>query len=165
MSPLKGKLIFFCGKMAAGKSTLSRKLASEADALLFVEDEYLERLFPGEITDVATYVKYSSRIRDGLGPHICSLLSRGLPVVLDFPGNTRTQRRWFRQLIDQTGVEHELHFIDASDSVCLRQLMHRSQGRPAASPWTTETEFRAITSYFEPPGTDEGFFVVRHERA
>jgi hypothetical protein len=31
--------------------------------------------------------------------------------------------------------------------------------------WTTDAEFEAITAYFQPPSEDEGFNVVRHERA
>lgn len=164
MSRGKGKLLFLCGKMAAGKSTLSRQLASGEDAVLLVEDEFLERLFPAEITDVAAYARYSSRVRDALAPHIRSLLSRGLSVVLDFPANTRKQRAWFRRLINEAEAEHELHFIDASDAVCLRQLEHRSAGLPADRKWTTEAEFHAVTAYFEPPAVDEGFHVIRHER-
>ena len=164
MSLRKGKLLFFCGKMAAGKSTLSRELASKEDAVLLVEDEFLERLFPGQISDVAAYVKYSSRVRDALSPHIGALLLRGVSVVLDFPGNTRRQRAWFRRLIDDAGAEHELHFIDAPDALCLRQLKQRSDGLPAEREWTTEAEFHAVTAYFEPPAGDEGFNVIRHER-
>lgn len=164
MSHGKGKLVFLCGKMAAGKSTLSRKLASAEDAVLLVEDDFLERLFPGEIVDVGAYAKYSARIRDALGPHISSLLSRGVSVVLDFPANTRRQRAWFRRLIDDAGAEHELHFIEASDALCLRQLEHRSDGLPAGRAWTTQAEFHAVTAYFEAPAADEGFNVVRYER-
>jgi predicted kinase len=163
-SPGKGKLLFLCGKMAAGKSTLSRELASRADAVLLVEDEFLERLFPGQIVDLAAYVTCSSRVRDALGPHICSLLSRGVSVVLDFPANTRGQRAWFRRLIDESGAEHELHFIDASDALCLRQLKARSEGLPPDHKWSTEAEFHAVTAYFQPPALDEGFHVIRYER-
>ncbi|HEX8169421.1 MAG TPA: ATP-binding protein [Thermoanaerobaculia bacterium] len=160
----KGKLLFFCGKMAAGKSTLARKLAVDEDAVLLVEDEFLERLYPNEITDLAAYAKYSSRIRNALAPHIRSLLARGVAVVLDFPANNRRQRQWFRQLIDDAGAPHELHFIDAPDDVCLRQLQRRSESLPAGQQWTSEVEFHAVTAYFEPPNDDEGFDVVRHER-
>ena len=45
-------LIFLCGKMAAGKSTLARDLAGRENAVLFVQDDLLEALFPGEITDI-----------------------------------------------------------------------------------------------------------------
>ena len=161
----QAKLIFFCGKMAAGKSTLSRALAEQEQAVLLVQDEWLTHLFPGEILDVPDYLRCSARLNAALTPLIASLLSRGTSVVLDFPGNTTKQRAWFRQLFEAAGVEHELHFIDASDDVCKRQLRERSAGLPAGTPWTTEAEFDAITVYFQPPAADEGFNVIRHERA
>jgi chloramphenicol 3-O-phosphotransferase len=85
------KLIFFCGKMAAGKSTLARHLADREEAVLLVQDDFLEALFPGEIADIPTFVKCSSRLRKALTPHVCALLSKGISVVLDFPSNTREQ--------------------------------------------------------------------------
>ena len=160
----QAKLIFFCGKMAAGKSTLSRALAEQEQAVLLVQDEWLTHLFPGEILDVPDYLRCSARLNAALTPLIASLLSRGISVVLDFPGNTTKQRAWFRQLFEAAGVEHELHFIDAPDDVCKRQLRERSAGLPAGTPWTTEAEFDAITVYFQPPAVDEGFNVIRHER-
>jgi predicted kinase len=95
MSP---KLIFFCGKMAAGKSTLARELAQRENAVLLAQDEFLDRLFPHEITDIPGFVKCSSRLRNALGTHVCALLSKGISGVLDFPGNTKAQRAWFREL-------------------------------------------------------------------
>src|SRR5262245_25086177 len=159
------KLIFLCGKMAAGKSTLARDLAEREHAILLVQDEFLDLLFPGEITDILGFVKFSSRLKNALGPHVSALLSKGISVVLDFPGNTRAQRAWFRELFERANAKHELHFIDAPDELCLRQLKERSKHLPAGTPWTTEAEFEAITSYFEPPAEDERFHVVRHERA
>src|SRR5262249_59693068 len=46
--------------MAAGKSTLARELAQRENAVLLVQDEFLDRLFPGEITDIAGFIKESS---------------------------------------------------------------------------------------------------------
>jgi predicted kinase len=159
------KLVFLCGKMAAGKSTLARDLAQREDAILLVQDEFLDSLFPGEITDIAGFVKCSTRVKDALAPHICALLSKGISVVLDFPANTKAQRAWFRGIFERANVEHELHFVDASDALCRIQLNDRSRHRPPGSPWTTEAEFDAITVYFQPPSEDEKFNVVRHERA
>jgi predicted kinase len=159
-----GTLIFLCGKMAAGKSTLARELARRENAVLLVQDELLDHLFPGEITDIPGFVRCSSRLRSALGPHVSALLSRGITVVLDFPGNTRTQRAWFRELFERARAGHELHFVDASDAVCKRQLRERSNDAPAGAPWTTDAEFDAITAYFQRPSEDEGFNVVRHER-
>ena len=158
------KLIFLCGKMAAGKSTLARELAERERAVLLVEDEFLDRLFPGEIQDIAGYVRRSIRVKNALGPHICALVALGVSVVLDFPGNTRSQRAWFSQLIETSRAAHELHVIDASDAVCKRQLRARSQALPAGAAWTTDEEFDAVTAYFEPPADEEGFTIIRHER-
>ena len=162
----RGKLFFVCGKMAAGKSTLTKELATREDAVRLVQDELLVALFPGEIEDLATFVKYSSRIQDVLAPHICSLLCKGVSVVLDFPANTRKQRAWFRQLLERADSEHELHLIIASDDLCKRQLKQRSEqrGLPPGTKWTTDADFDEVTAYFDPPATDEGFNVVRHER-
>ena len=160
----RAKLILMCGKMAAGKSTLAKTLAEREHAVRLVEDEFLERLYPGEIREISDYIRCSVRIRLALGPHIGELVSRGISVVLDFAANTRRQRAWCRQLIDATGAGHELHFIDASDEVCKRQLRERSREMPEGSAWTSDAEFDAITAYFEPPSADEQFNVIRHER-
>jgi hypothetical protein len=65
---------------------------------------------------------------------------------------------------EASGADHELHFIDASDDVCKRQLKERSKGLPAGTAWTTDAEFDAITAYFEPPSIEEHFNIIRHER-
>jgi len=158
------KLIFLCGKMAAGKSTLARDLAKRENAILLVQDEFLDALFPGEITDIPGFVKCSSRLKNALMPHVCDLLSKSISVVLDFPGNTKVQRAWFRELIERADVEHELHFIDASDALCKSQLRERSAGLAAGTPWTRDADLEAITAYFQPPSEDENFNVVHHER-
>jgi predicted kinase len=162
--PTPAKLIFICGKMASGKSTLARELALQYDAVLLAQDEFLEALFPGEITDIPSFFSRSTRLHDALAPHICALLSRGISVVLDFPANTRKQRAWFRELLDKAPVQHELHCLDVPDEVCKRQLRERSKDLPPGTPWTTGREFDAITAYFQPPFDDEGFTVVRHVR-
>src|SRR5215471_13970036 len=162
----RGKLLFMCGKMAAGKSTLSKELAAREDAVHLAQDDLLGTLYPGEFVDLAALVKYSTRLRSALTPHITALLAKGVSVVLDFPANTTKQRAWFRQLIEMAGSDHELHFIVASDETCKRQLKQRSQelGLPPSAKWTTEADFDEITAYFDPPALYEGFNVIRHER-
>jgi predicted kinase len=158
------KLIFFCGKMAAGKSTLAKELAARERAVALSQDTLVEQLFPGEIVDIPSYIEYAGRLNRAIGPHVVALLVLGHTVVLDFPGNTRAQRAWFRGLFEQAGVEHELHFIDAPDALCKRQLKERSKHLPPGTPWTSEAEFDMIMAHFLPPADDEGFNVIRHPR-
>lgn len=161
---MNATLMFMCGKMAAGKSTLAHALAERHNAVLVTQDDWLATLFPREIVDVPTFLDRSLRLRNALATHICVLLSKGISLVLDFPANTKEQRAWFREILVCTGVAHELHFIDAPDALCKRQLKDRSKDLPVGTPWTTDAEFDAITTYFQPPSEAEGFNIVRHER-
>jgi predicted kinase len=159
-----GRLFFFCGKMAAGKSTLAREISQRENAILIVQDEFLSHLFPDEVVDIPSFVKYSARLKDSLTAHIGVLLSRGISVVLDFPGNTRTQRAWFRALFESANAEHELHYVDVADALCKQQLRQRSQELPEGSAFTSDAEFDAITAYFQVPADDENFNVIHHRR-
>lgn len=157
-------LHFFCGKMASGKSTLARTLAQEKNAILISEDVWLSQLYSEEINDFSDYIKYSSRLKATFSPHIQTLLLRGLSVVLDFPGNTPSQRHWFRSIFESVGVDHLLHYIIASDELCKQQLKIRSQDLPEGSAFTTEAEFEAIAQYFKPPTPEEGFNIEIYQK-
>src|SRR6185436_2669240 len=110
-------LLFFAGKMAAGKSTLAKRLAEREDAVVLNQDELLDALFPGLVVNVASYLEYSGRINKTIAPIVTALLMKGVSIVLDFPANTRNQRAWFRGIIDATGADHELHFVNTPDAI------------------------------------------------
>ena len=122
----------------------------------------LDSLFPGEI---AMYL-HSSNIHPSqrrVSPHLLCTLQNCL-CRPRLSGNL-AQRTWFRNLFERVEVPHELHFIDAPDDLCKRQLKNRSKDLPPGTSWTTDAEFEAITVYFQAPSNDEGFNVIRHERA
>lgn len=158
-----GTLIFFCGKMGAGKSTLAAKLAQDRGAVLLSEDEWLAKLFPGEIRAFEDYVNYSSRLRQVLGAHVEQILLAGTTVVLDFPGNTRNQRAWFKEIYVKHGMHHELYHVKAGDAVCLSRLELRRREQPERAHFDTEEVFNLVTRYFEPPADSEKFNVVAVE--
>lgn len=158
------RLFFFSGKMAAGKSTLARQFAERENAILLSQDALLDTLFPNLIINVASYLEYSGRINTMLAPYVADILSKGVPVVLDVPANTRNQRAWFRAIIDRAGVAHELHYLDTPDEICKAQLKARSAHLPAGTKWTTDEDFELIASHFRAPADDEGFNVIRHIR-
>ena len=160
-------LHFFCGKMAAGKSTLAQSIVSgivaeQKQAVLLVEDEWLTALYPEQINTIADYVEYSARLKKILFPHIKSLLGTGVIVVLDFPANTQQQRRWFRSLIEQSNSAHQLHYVDKTDAVCKMQLKLRNQDKPETAAFTSAESFDLITQYFQAPLDSEGFNLIRN---
>lgn len=151
-----------CGKIGAGKSTLMQRLAQEPHTILVSEDDWLSRLYPGEISSLADYVRCSGRLRDVMAGHIQALLRAGAAVVLDFPSNTVRTRNWARGVFEGIGAPHVLHYLDVPDDVCKARL--RARNLSGEHPYeTSDAEFDQITSHFVAPSASEGFNVVRHE--
>lgn len=154
-------LHLLCGKIAAGKSTLARRLASAPGSVLVAEDRWLSRLYPGELLTLEDYVRLSGRLREAMGPHVEALLGAGLSVVLDFPANTVRSRAWMRGIIERSGAPHELHLLDVPDEVCKERLRRRNEaGTHDFAP--SEEDFDAFTRHFVPPAPEEGFNVLVH---
>lgn len=159
----KPTLHFLCGKMAAGKTTLSKALAAEHNAVLVCEDIWLQRLFPVEIAGFQDYLKYSARLKSLVAPHVSELLSRNLSVVLDFPANVPAARDWVRGIFEAAGVNHQLHFVNTPNARCIEQLQKRNREKPEGSMAMTIEQFEAITSLFVPPHPSEGFNITVYD--
>jgi predicted kinase len=154
-------LHFMCGKMAAGKSTLSRQLAEQHGAVLICEDIWLQQLYPTEIRGFDEYLAYARRLKAVVAPHVLQLLRAGVSVVLDFPANVPAQRAWFRSLLNEAGVEvkHVMHFVDTPHARCIEQLHQRNREMPPGSMPMSVEQFEAISALFVPPAPEEGFTV------
>src|SRR5690606_5071006 len=100
------------------KSTLANTLAVDHGAMVLSEDQWLSRLYPGEIRSVADYRRCAQRLRGVLGPLVIDLLESGVCVVLDFPANTVADRAWLRGLALTARVPHCLHFLEVDDDTC-----------------------------------------------
>ena len=111
-----GVLVFFCGKMGSGKSTESKKVAIERNAVLISEDEWLSILYPNQITSFDDYIKFSNQLKPLIKIHVHNILKIGITVVMDFPSNTKRQREWFTNLSIEADVTAELKY--------LKQIIH-----------------------------------------
>lgn len=160
----KGTLYIFCGKMASGKSTLAKQISEQNSVVLISEDVLLGTLYPDEIVDVSSYVQFSGKVKSALRPILVDLLRNGVSVVLDFPANTVNQRRWIKDILVQADAHHEFHYLNSSHAICKAQLRERAIKEPERHATDTAEMFDAITIYFEPPASDEGFEIVCHER-
>lgn len=151
----KGKLVFFCGKMGAGKSTLAVKIAEQYNAVLLSEDNWLSQLYPQQINTFDDYIKLSRQIRPLLRQLVKDMLLSGTSVVMDFPANTRKQRSWFRELCAEAQCDHEMIYLEATDETCLQQLSLRREKQPERSAFDTREVFFLVSQYFEAPETSE----------
>ena len=119
-------LYLLCGKIAAGKSTLARRLADRPATLLITMDHWMPLLFPTENRTIEDFARLSARLRAAMGPHVVDILRQDLSVVLDFPANTVSWRNWMRSLITDAGVAHELHVLNVPDTICKERLRRRN---------------------------------------
>jgi predicted kinase len=153
----KGVLTFFCGKMGAGKTTKSREISQERNAVLLSEDEWLSSLYPNRIKTLADYIEYSGLLKPQMKRLVQSILASGANVVMDFPANTIQQREWFKAIFSEIQAPHELVYIDQSNEICLEQIAKRRVEQPERAATDTEEIFVLVTKYFVAPTSDEGF--------
>src|SRR3977135_4074952 len=100
----KPTLHMICGKIAAGKSTLARRLADAPAPILISEAGWVGALYRDEQRAVAEYARNARRLREVMGGHIEDLLRAGLSVVLDFHANTVATRQWMRGPLETAGA-------------------------------------------------------------
>lgn len=157
-------LHLLCGKIGAGKSTLSQQLAAKPRHVLISEDAWLATLHPGDIHSIADYLQRAATLRSVLTDHLRALLRVGVSVVLDFPFNTPLARAWARELFEPAGAAHQLHFLDVADEVCKARL--RARNARGEHPFqASDEDFEQITRHFVAPAAEEGFVVMRYTEA
>lgn len=154
-------LHLLCGKIASGKSTLAKTLATEHAAIVLSEDHWLATLYPGEIHAIADYIKCAQRIRGVLGPLVVNVLQSGLDVVLDFPANTVASREWLLGLAHAAKARHCLHYLELDDATC-RARLHARNAQGEHDFAATDAEFDLITRHFTVPSEAEGLVIERH---
>ncbi|MGR6897018.1 ATP-binding protein [Rummeliibacillus sp. TYF-LIM-RU47] len=155
-----GTLYFFTGKMGAGKSTKSKQIASEKHAVLLSEDEWLASLYPNQITSFDDYLKFSAQMKTLVKKHVQNILSVGTNVVMDFPGNTQKQRKWFLDIASEVNANHQLIFLNLNNEQCLRQIAQRRLEQPERATFDTEETFIHVSKYFEAPEASEGLNIL-----
>ena len=179
----KGTLIFFCGKMGSGKTTLSHQISKERNAVLLSEDEWLSSLYPNNnVFTIQDYIKYSNLLKVPMKSLVTNILNTGTNVVMDYPANTIKQRQWFRDILlttkgnddddddddDENSISssysslistmspHELILLDnVTDEICLERITKRGK------PTDTIEMFTQMNQYFVPPTMEEGFTITR----
>ena len=165
MTPLPRPVLHMvCGKIGAGKSTLTRRLAEAPATVLISEDAWLAALYPGEIVALPDYVRASTRRKQAMADHVVALLEAGVSVVLDFPANTVSSRAL--QMASGTSRKWSRCATPAFSKMPRAQARLRARNASGEHPFeTTDAQFDLITRHFVAPEEAEGFHVVRAPQA
>jgi predicted kinase len=155
-------LHLICGNIASGKSTLAARLAKPKDTVLIIEDAWLAHLYAEEMKTLADYVRCASKLRAIMGPHVSTLLTAGLSVVLDFPANTVQTRNWMRGIFQAANAAHQMHVLLVPDEICVARLQARNDGGTHPFAVTTE-QFFQVSQHVSTPTPEEGFNILTHD--
>jgi predicted kinase len=161
MDQKKPKFVFMGGAIASGKTTLARRIASEANAVLFSIDEWVGKV-GSPVTNFKEYNRYYFPCWELIASLSRELLKRGISVVLDFGGNSASERERTRTVYEDLDCEHELYFLNTPSDVCAARFRKRNENPEAQIREESLEEARkaGVTNVFISPAPEDGFNVI-----
>jgi predicted kinase len=148
-----------CGKTGSGKTTYARRLEQNG-AVRFSVDECMLRLFGAHMPRK----EFDARLALCLNL-VLELAERlaelGVPAVVDAGFWRRDGRREVRERLARRGVHACLHYFDVPDSELWRRLELRNREARAGTFEITREMFELFSGWFEAPGPEEEFHLVR----
>ena len=150
-----------CRLVAAGKTTVARRLAQQLPAVRLSRDEWMLRLHGGRYDDPA-YVERLGPCTELMWDVALAVLAAGSSVVLDWNFWSRALRSEARQRAAAAGANLMLDWVDPPIDEVVERARLRSARKPSDAHEITEDGVRHLAAIFEPPTEDEGIPFVRH---
>jgi predicted kinase len=145
---VQGRVILICGLPGAGKTTVSKQLASELGAVRMCPDEWMDALGIDLWDEPAR-----ARVESLQWRQTRELLALGVTVIIEWGVWSRTERDALREEIRAAGGLIELRFLDVPVDELWRRLEPRN-----AEPGQTEIGRRHLLEWaelFEAPTAEE----------
>ena len=120
------KVYLICGKICCGKTTYSKKLCQENNAILLSVDEIMLSLFD-QCCGEKLHQEYERRIKDYLFTKSLEIIEKGFDVVLDWGFWTMEERESVKEFYKSRTIDCELHYIEISDETWEQQLNKRNK--------------------------------------
>ena len=150
-----------CGLVAAGKTTVARRLAEELPGLRLSRDEWMLRLV-GRPYDDPVYVAALQPCTDLLWSVAIEVLRLGTDVILDWNHWSRDRRAEAAGRARAAGFDVVVHYVDVDVETAIRQAAARREANPPGAHVVDEAGVRHLATILEPPTDAEGLVIVRH---
>ena len=147
---MRGRVILICGLPGSGKTTLSKRLATELGAMRMCPDEWMHAL------DLDLWDQPArGRVEQLQWAQTTRLLVLGVTVIIEWGLWTRGERDALRDQVHALGGAVELRYLDVAVDELWRRLHDRNQ-RPAAA-WTVidRHSLLSFVDMFEAPTAEE----------
>lgn len=119
------KVYLICGKICSGKTTYSKKLCEENNAILLSVDEIMLSLFD-QCCGRELHMEYERRIKDYLLKKSLEIIEKGFDVVLDWGFWTKEERNATKDFYKSRNIKCELHYIEIDEKTWKYQLNKRN---------------------------------------
>ncbi len=153
------KVFLILGSTGAGKTTYARKLAKECSAQVFSIDEWMKILFWMDAPDGGDIKWALERVRrceTQIWLIAKRLLDSGQSVILDLGFSKKDQRDRFKSLINSSGHQPELHFLDIDVEIRRKRVQERNLAKTETFEFEVDDQtFTWMESYFERPTSEE----------
>jgi predicted kinase len=151
-----------CGFIGAGKTTFARKLEKKTGAVRITKDEWLIRLIGNDPT-VERFEEWDHRIC-GLSRDVAfNLVEKGIDVILDEGFWERQQRQNIRNRINALGAKEVLYYLDTPIETIRERVAGRNNNLTNDSFSISREMLDNYLTYWQPPGEDEDYVLVRQE--
>jgi predicted kinase len=153
-------MIYIVGGLpGAGKSTYSKKLGKEKNAIVFSTDVWMTDLFwmdsvPGE--DAQWALERTDRVENRMVKTCIELDRVGTSSILDIGFVNLKWRQKTYDKLDAAGVPYEVHFLEVDRSTRWERVQKRnSEKSDTYSFEVTEEMLDFMEEVFDPIGTNE----------
>lgn len=147
------------GFIGAGKTTFSKKLEAEKNAVRYSPDEWMiER--HGINPPAEAFDAYLAIVKEDIIRAATAMLSEGRDVIFDYGFWRYEDRRKYRALADDLKVPYILYFIQAGWKTMEERALKRTQEMPAGALVIDKNAIEMLRAQFEPLRNDEDHIVI-----
>lgn len=152
----KSIVYLISGQICSGKTTYSKKLEKEANAVRFTPDEWMLKLYPFSIKN-EEFDSYYYICCDIAWKIAKEFIKRNIDVILDFGFWKKSDRMKYIKLVNEAGAYYKLIHVVCNESIIRERLRKRNENLLKGCFHLTEEMFNFFAPGFEPPDKDENF--------
>lgn len=147
-------LFLIHGFVGSGKTTFSKKLSTEQNAVRFSPDEWMSHFY-GQNPPADLFLEYDTLIKDMIWQQAEQFLLRGNNVILDYGFWGREGRDKYRYKAQELNIECILYAMNSDFETCKKRALKRTEELPKGELTIDENALNMFWKRFEPLADDE----------
>lgn len=137
------------GFIGVGKTTFSKRLEQETNAVRFSPDEWMVELY-GENPSAERFKEYFEKIETVIWKIVRRCVSAGADVILDFGFWTRAGRDQCRHFAQEAGADVVMYSLNCPETVLRARVAKRTSEMPEGVLFINSQALDLFKNRFEP---------------